>query len=101
MFYDQLRTIEQGSTVYEAWGLTAPLSLGGEWVHMANINLMTPLYTSNFGDTRLFFQHTRMQRDRRQWPKEWRRLNEDPLFERIPFDEESMPSWPEDPDEAE
>jgi len=55
MFYDQLKRLEQGSTILEAWGLTAPHALGGEWVHMANINLMTPLYTSNFGDTRLFF----------------------------------------------
>jgi len=102
MFYDQLKRLEEGSTLYEVWGLTAPHVLGGEWVHMANINLETPLYTSNFGDTRLFFQHTRHGSDRRFWPKEWRDLQEDAFFERAVFNGDQIPdTWPTDPQEAE
>jgi len=55
MFYDQLTRIKQGTKILEAWALTAPLSLGGQWIKMADINLKTDIYKSFFGDTRLHF----------------------------------------------
>ena len=72
MFYDQLKRIQQGSKILELWGLSAPLSLGGMWIKMGDINLKTPLYTSSFGDTRLFFKHRRLFHDRSWWPSTWR-----------------------------
>jgi len=68
MFYDQLKTIPSGSTILEVWALTAPYSLGGEWIQIAEINLLTPLGTSKFGDERLFFNHYDMELDRAMWP---------------------------------
>jgi|SanBayMetagenome_1026888.scaffolds.fasta_scaffold113984_1 hypothetical protein len=80
MFYDQLTRIKQGSKILEAWGLTAPLSLGGVWIKMADVNLKTDLYKSFFGDTRLHFQHKRMKLDTAFWPSAWVKLAEDVKF---------------------
>jgi hypothetical protein len=108
MYYDQLKRIEQGSTILEAWGLTAPESLDGEWIKIADINLITPLYTSVFGDERLFFQHVDTTNDRDLWPNAWVGLNEDPKFNQNDADNvwgNEVPTgefgWPEDAEEAE
>ena len=45
----------------------------GERVKIATIELQTKLYTSEAGDNRLFFQHIRMEKDYRSFPKNWRR----------------------------
>lgn len=70
---DQLRdNIKDGDTIMEAWAWTGPPDLpGSEHVHIANIVLKTDLYTSVFGDNRLFFQHRRAHRDYRRWPAAW------------------------------
>ncbi len=57
MFYDQLKRIPEGSTIMSVEALTAPVSLGGTWVKMADIKLKTPIYTSQFADLRMFFRH--------------------------------------------
>lgn len=71
-FYEQLRRIEAGTTLFEVYGLTAPSELGGEWVHLANVNMVTSPITSLFGDQRLHFNHRRLGNDLRIWPRAWR-----------------------------
>ena len=52
--------------------LTAPVSLGGTWVKMADIKLLSDLYTSTFADSRLFFRHREIRTDLSLWPARWR-----------------------------
>lgn len=75
------RDINQGDVVLHAYALTAPIPLGGQKVKIADLRLLTPLVTSPFGDARLFFQHETTKNDRELWPGEWRRLDEDPIFD--------------------
>ena len=54
--------------------LTAPPGAeGSKWVPIATIELVTDLYTSKFGDERLFFQHAKTNGDRAFWPEDWMR----------------------------
>ena len=43
------------------------------WVDIANIYLDTDMYTSMFGDERLFFRHHRPKADAKYWPKRWKK----------------------------
>jgi len=52
------------------------------------------------GDRRLFFQHQRIWVDRRHWPKEWKKLNEDPKFVKQEWDFPGIDTWPETDEEA-
>ncbi len=83
MFYDQLKRIPQGSTIMSVEALTAPVSLGGTWVKMADIKLKTPLFTSQFADTRMFFKHHEIRTDLSLWPRSWVNLREDPEFDQL------------------
>ena len=56
MWYDQLRdNLKSGEVAFIVEGLTAPLSLDGEYVPIGKVTLTSDLYTSVFGDTRLYF----------------------------------------------
>lgn len=55
MFYDQLKRIQAGETILEVYAKTAPESLGGELVKIADLVLLSNLFTSKFGDERLHF----------------------------------------------
>ena len=112
MWYDQLKTIEEGSKILEVWALNAPYSLGGELVHMADITLMTPLVTSYWADTNLYFRHVKCQKDLRHMPKEWKKAlrlegANEPLSDISPNtyyldnDNENVPEWPMAPHNAE
>jgi len=52
-----MKTIEKGTIIYSVFGWTAPEELGGKLVRIANLKLLTPLYTSEFGDEFLYFRH--------------------------------------------
>jgi len=87
------------------WGWNAPEALDGELIHIADIKLLSPLHTSEFGDNRLFFRHQSIAKDRKFWPREWRRLREDPFFSKKNEDNiwgRDVPEdvWPEDEDAA-
>jgi len=56
-----------------AW--TAPKSLSGKRVKIAEIVLKSKLYTSVTGDQRLFFQHKRIRHDRKYWPAAWKQVD--------------------------
>ena len=83
MFYDQLKRITSGSVIMSVEALTAPQKLGGTWVKMADIKLLTPLFTSTFADLRLFFRHSEIRVDKDLWLPEWNRLREDPEFDQM------------------
>jgi len=57
MFYDQLKTIESGSTLFEVHAMDNARSKGGKLVKIADIVLTTPLVTSKWGDSSLYFRH--------------------------------------------
>lgn len=59
-FYDQLKTLSNGATVFEVYARDYPedsdaFPWGSEVLHIANVKLTTAPVTSNFGDSRLFF----------------------------------------------
>lgn len=106
-WYEQLRTIEAGSTLFEVYGMTAPHELDGEYVHIANVNMITSPITSLFGDQRLHFNHRRLGNDHFIWPEEWRRYMDERIDQLdtnnrwgndVPTGENG---WPEDMAEAE
>lgn len=67
-----------GIKILDVYAWTAPegeLDLNGnarEYLKIGEINLKTKLYTSEAGDNRLFFQHVRMNKDYRVWPRSWK-----------------------------
>ena len=57
-WYDRIRAgLGEGDIIYEVYGLTAPEPLGGTWVQIANVKLLTDLLASEVGDEHLFFRH--------------------------------------------
>jgi len=104
MWYEQLQRIPENSTFYEVWGWTAPESLGGDLIHIADIKLRSPLHLSEFGDKRLFFRHRSIHHDRKYWPKAWRSTGDDPYFNmRDPknlWGREVPDTWPAEEDAA-
>ena len=104
-WYEQLQRITEDSTIFEVFGWTAPEKLDGELIKIADIKLRSALHTSEFGDNRLFFRHQSIAKDRKFWPREWRKLREDPFINRkkeenIWGNEVPEDIWPEDEDEA-
>ena len=95
-----------GDTVYEVYAQVEPIlegddsTLEDKLVKIANIKLKTPLVTSTWGDEKLFFQHAYIFRDRKRWPREWRR--DDSIDLRFERDDENtfgteVPFWPKGP----
>ena len=103
-WHEQLQRIPEDSTIFEVWGWTAPEALDGELIHIADIKLLSELHFSEFGDNRLFFRHQSIAKDRKHWPRAWRKLREDPFFSKKEEDNiwgNDVPdTWPEDEDEA-
>ena len=92
-------------TVYEVHALTSPACIGGDYVKIADIKLLTKPVTSKFADTNLYFRHGRPQADYKYWPMEWRRGHKDAIFENteehIWGSEVPEGVWPETDEEAE
>jgi hypothetical protein len=105
MFYSQLMDeLNEGDIVFEVRAPVDPTAETVEMEHIANIRLLTNFRTSFFGDTRLFFQHKRTSHDRKLWPVAWRRLAEDPVFDRTDANNlwgfEVPDVWPDNEREA-
>ena len=67
-WYDQVKEVaESGETILNVWAKTNPLD-EDSWVHIANLDLLSDMVTSLFGDQRLYFQHQRFGYDRTYWP---------------------------------
>ena len=65
-WYDQFRTIPEGTILFQAWARNQPndpLKFKSRLHHIANIVLITKLTTCAFGDKRLFFKHELMDPD--------------------------------------
>ena len=103
-WHEQLRGIPEDTNIFEVWGWTAPEKLDGELVHIADIKLLSELHYSEFGDNRLFFRHQSIGKDRKHWPKAWRRAGGDPFIskkkEENIWGTDVPDTWPEDEDEA-
>ena len=112
-WYEQLQRIPAGTRLYEVFGITNPpeiaeefpnLGLTSDRMKIGDIILETELMTSNFGDTRLFFQHDRVGKDLRlnrekRWGAFQERINrKDPENTWLP-NNETIP-LPEDVDAA-
>ena len=104
MWYEQLQRIPENETIYEVYGWTAPEKLDGELIKIADLKLRSALYASEFGDNRLFFRHQSIAKDRKFWPRAWRRAREDPFIskkkEENVWGNEVPDTWPADEDEA-
>ena len=55
------------------WAVTAPLTdkFNGQTVKIGQIELISELTTSVFGDERLYFRHTRFWSDRQHYASGW------------------------------
>ena len=61
----------KGDKLFDVKALIDPLVpvAEQEWVKIGEIILDSDMYTSLFGDERLFFRHQRVETDKRYWPK--------------------------------
>lgn len=65
-----LMAVPNGSTLYEVWAMDKPAELGGVETHIADVNLLTQLTTSQWGDKHFFIRHQKMDTDLESHP-EW------------------------------
>ena len=107
-WYDRLQDdLVEGDIIYQVYGLTAPETLGGTEVHIANVRLLTDLVPSQAGDEHLYFRHRPQHKDLQYFPeRSWKKyLRETQRFARnedtIWNQEVPEGVWPEDNDEAE
>ena len=68
--FDRMRDIPTGTVLYEVWARDAPSTLGGVETKIAEIVTKSELTTSMWGDTNMYFRHTRHDDDFRYRP-EW------------------------------
>merc|ERR1712126_410983 len=67
---DDLKSIPQGTTLYQVWAFDKPKELGGVEAHIADLVLTSEMTTSVWGDKHLFFRHQDMAEDVALYP-EW------------------------------
>merc|ERR1711874_86918 len=60
---DDLSPIPEGSTLWHVYAVSAPEELGGQEELIGDLILRSPLVTSLWGDTHLFFRHQDMRED--------------------------------------
>ena len=68
--YDRFSAIPTGTMLYEVWARNAPSTLGGVEMKIAEIVTKSELTPSLWGDTKMFFRHTKHDDDFRYRP-EW------------------------------
>ena len=106
MFFDQLKRIKKGEVLFTVFGWTAPNEEGfdGRRVKIAEVKLKTDLYTSEFGDERLFFKHTDIRNDMvEHWSADWFLLREDKYqkrTEKSTWGNTVPDTWPSTDEEA-
>jgi len=67
---EDLKSIPQGTTLYQVWAFDKPEELDGVEVHIADLVLTSEMTTSVWGDKHLFFRHQDMAEDVALYP-EW------------------------------
>lgn len=77
--YNTKRAEGRGSKIFKVWALMTPPGHESEEerVHIADVILKSDLYTSKFGDEKLFFDHSTLYSDIKKWPKSWKRIKHD------------------------
>lgn len=98
-----LSRVKKGDVIYEVYAQTAPIFPGDDpeddkLEKIANLRLKSDLLQSKWADEELFFRHRPVHKDRRFWPREWRRLNEDVRFDKKVQENvfgNETPEWPE------
>ena len=69
-WYDKVKgAAKTGDTLFKVMAKARP---DADFVHIANVKLLSDLVTSEFGDNRLFFQKERAIKDQKYWHWEWR-----------------------------
>jgi hypothetical protein len=68
--FDRMRAIPTGTVLYEVWARNKPSTLGGVERKIAEIVTKSEFTPSMWGDTRMYFRHTRHDDDFRYRP-EW------------------------------
>ena len=76
-WYEQVKAVAGvGDTIFNVMALTSPMaSENPQNIHVADVVLLTKMYTSLFGDERLFFRHQRVKFDAKYWPKAWKKAH--------------------------
>ena len=76
-WHEQLTSITDSSDkpLLDVYALTAPLQMGGERVKIGEIQLLSEITTSKFGDERLYFQHMRPSIDLELYERGWGRYD--------------------------
>ena len=103
-WYDQVMdTAENGDHIFDVMALKDPLATPKVWTKIAEIYLASDMYTSLFGDERLFFRHQQVKFDAKYWPKALRKAwfggQIDPIRKREGdhvWNRPSPPGWPSD-----
>jgi len=67
---EDLKSIPQGTTLYQVWAFDKPEELDGVETHIADLVLTSEMTTSVWGDKHLFFRHQDMAEDVALYP-EW------------------------------
>ena len=107
-WYRQLQAaIPRNSTILDVYALTAPPDVQeSKRVKIAEVQTLTELYTSTWGDERLYFQHRRIMKDFRYYPKRWKQegMDAEDCFKRnssLHWGREVPPGvWPGSDDKA-
>jgi len=68
--FERMSAIPTGTVLYEVWAMNAPSTLGGTETKIAEIVTKSELTPSMWGDTKMYFRHTRHDDDFRYRP-EW------------------------------
>jgi len=94
---------KRGSKIFKVWALMTPPghSSEEERVHIADVHLESDLYTSKFGDEKLFFLHKKMYDDTKNWPASWRRTKPDFTREKTGHLGANFPTYDLDEDSEE
>jgi len=69
--FDDLATVPEGSVLYRVYATDQPLELGGAEQLIGELVTTSPLVTSLWGDTHLFFRHQDMREDIENYFPEW------------------------------
>jgi hypothetical protein len=88
-YLDQLtHYVTEGTKLYKVIATDKPLELGGREKHIGDIVTTSSMVTSLWGDTRLFFRHTRFDEDiaaRPEWEAHVEKFTGPTFAENLPL----------------
>ena len=89
--------VKEGSKLYKVLAQNEPTELGGEEWHIGDIITTSPMVTSLWGDTRLFFRHVRFEEDieaRPEWEYYVEKFTRPTFTENLPLPYEAPEDCP-------